>query len=76
MHHDPERSTMSRVYQTRDHASGQLAEPPCPRQQQVRTRNLVVNSRSFTNLSAVEGGFFYEEVRGHKTNADRSKEAR
>jgi hypothetical protein len=24
---------------------------------------------------AVEGGFLYEEVRGHKTNADRSKES-
>ena len=75
MHPDPERSTMSRAYQTRDQASGHLAEPPCPLQQRVRTRNLILSSRSFTDLSAVEGGFFYEEVRGHKTNADRSKES-
>jgi len=55
-------------------ARSRIAEPPCPLQQQVRTRNLIVSSRSFTDLSAVEGGFFYEEVRGHKTNADRSEE--
>ena len=56
-------------------ARSRIAELPCPLQQQVRTRNLVVSSRSFTNLLAVEGGFFYEEVRGHKTNADRSNDS-
>ena len=56
-------------------ARSRIAKPPWPPQQQVRTRNLVVSSRFFTDLLAVEGGFFYEEVRGHKTNADRSKES-
>jgi len=69
---DPERSTMSPMHQPLDKASGQqvrpasrlcarsqIAEPPCPLPQQGRTRNLVVSSRSFTDISAVEGGFFF-----------------
>jgi hypothetical protein len=39
-------------------ARSRIAKPPWPPQQQVRTRNLVVSSRSFTDLLAVEGGFF------------------
>jgi hypothetical protein len=41
-------------------ARSRIAKPPWPPQQQVRTRNLVVSSRSFTDLLAVEGVFFCE----------------
>ncbi len=57
-------------------ARSRIAEPPFGPQQPDTNTHLVVRSRSFMDLLAVEGGFLYEEVRGHKTNADRSKEER
>jgi len=45
-------------------ARSRIAEPPSPLQQEVTTRNLGVSRRSFTDLLAVEGGFFYEKSAG------------
>ncbi len=73
---DPGNRQLSHLRASRLCARSRIAETPCPLQQQLRTRNRVVSSRSFTDRLAVEGGFFYEEVRGRKINADRPKEER